>query len=215
MIAAHLDSLLFVLLVAVAVLFQFLAKTAAKTGKDQAKRTSTGTAEMPPPMRRAPTDSDEDRIRKLLEALGQPATSKPPPPVAPRTGIPLRPLAPVQPPVSPFSQLRREKMRKHEAIPKDISQRQSVSGADEVPPPKMPAAAIFEVQETPLPTAAALMFKEPERAYATEMRKSTKTEKIRTDITALFASASGLRDAIILREILGPPRGLRPFDVTL
>ena len=29
-------------------------------------------------MRRAPTESDEDRIRKLLEALGQPPTSRPP-----------------------------------------------------------------------------------------------------------------------------------------
>src|SRR5881392_1751476 len=86
MIAAHLDSLLFLLLVAVAVLFQFLAKTAGKTGKDQTKQTST--PRTPTPMRRAPTESDEDRIRKLLEALGQPPTSRPPPPVVPRTDIP-------------------------------------------------------------------------------------------------------------------------------
>src|SRR5437879_11615459 len=98
MIAAHLDSLLFFLLVAVAVLFQFLAKTAGKTGKDQSKRISTPTPRTPTPMRRAPAESDEDRIRKLLEALGQPPTSKPPPPVVPRTNIP-RPLAPVQPPI--------------------------------------------------------------------------------------------------------------------
>src|SRR5437016_9448829 len=103
MIAAHLDSLLFFLLVAVAVLFQFLAKTAGKTGKDQSKRISTSTPRTPTPMRRAPAESDEDRIRKLLEALGQPPTSKPPPPVVPRTNIPPRPLAPVQPPISPFS----------------------------------------------------------------------------------------------------------------
>ena len=41
MIAANFDNLLFLLLVAVAVLFQFLAKIAAKTGKDQTKRTAT------------------------------------------------------------------------------------------------------------------------------------------------------------------------------
>jgi len=41
-------------------------------------------------------------------------------PVVPRTDIPLRPLAPVQPPMSPFSQLRREKPRKREATPKEI-----------------------------------------------------------------------------------------------
>src|SRR5207244_9641358 len=117
MIAAHLDSLLFLLLVAVAVLFQFLAKTAGKTGKDQTNQTSTLRT---PPMRRAPTEPDEDRIRKLLEALGQPPTSRPPSPVVPRTDIPPRPLAPVQPPISPFSQLRREKPRKREIIPKEI-----------------------------------------------------------------------------------------------
>src|SRR5947208_16374839 len=93
MIAAHLDSLLFFLLVAVAVLFQFLAKTAGKTGKDQSKRISTPTPRTPTPMRRVPAESDEDRIRKLLEALGQPPTSKPTTPVVPRKYFPHRPLA--------------------------------------------------------------------------------------------------------------------------
>ena len=37
-----------------------------------------------PPFPRAPTQTDEERIRKFLEALGQPTTSAPPPPVSPR-----------------------------------------------------------------------------------------------------------------------------------
>src|SRR4029453_7120682 len=129
MIAAHLDNLLFLLLVAVAVLFQFLAKTAGETRKDQTKRTSTPIPRAPTPMRRPPTESDEDRIRKLLEALGQPPTSRPPPPVVPRIDIPPRPLAPVQPPISPFSQLRRERSRKREIIPKEIPSPRKLSGA--------------------------------------------------------------------------------------
>src|SRR5438045_9594263 len=120
MIAAHLDSLLFFLLVAVAVLFQFLAKTAGKTGKDQSKRISTSTPRTPTPMRRAPAESDEDRIRKLLEALGQLPTSRPPPIVVPRTNIPPRPLAPIQPPMSPLSHLKRERSRKREITSKEI-----------------------------------------------------------------------------------------------
>src|SRR4029450_14026842 len=120
MIAAHFDNFLFLLLVVVAVLFQFLAKIAAKKSKDQTKRTSTPTPRTPAPPQRAPTESDENRIRKLLEALGQPPTSRPPPPVVPRTELPPRPVAPVQPPISPFSQLRREKSRKREIIPKEI-----------------------------------------------------------------------------------------------
>src|SRR5436853_6071525 len=131
MIAAHLDSLLFFLLVAAAVLFQFLAKTA---GKDQSKRISTPTPRTPTPMRRVPAESDEDRIRKLLEALGQPPTSKPPPPVVPRTDIPPRPLAPVQPPISPFSQLRREKSHKREIITKEIPPPRAIGGAEKMVP---------------------------------------------------------------------------------
>src|SRR5689334_14548405 len=114
MIAA-LDSLLFLLLVAVAALFQFLAKTASKAGKNQTKRTST--SQTPPSIPRIAKESDEDRIRKFLEALGQPPTSKPPPPVAPRTDIPSHPLAPVQRPLSPLAQLRRVKPRKRESTP--------------------------------------------------------------------------------------------------
>jgi hypothetical protein len=33
------------------------------------------------------------------------------------------------------------------------------------------------------------------------------------EITALLSSAAGLRNAIILREIFGPPRSLQPLDL--
>src|SRR5437762_5594184 len=160
MIAAHLDSLLFFLLVAVAVLFQFLAKTAGKTGKDQSKRISTPTPRTPTPMRRVPAESDEDRIRKLLEALGQLPTSKPPPPVVPRTNIPPRPLAPVQPPISPFSQLRREKSHNREIIPKEIPPPRTVRVAEKMVPPA------FEVEEGSFPITPPPIFKAPEEIDA-------------------------------------------------
>jgi hypothetical protein len=201
MIAAHLDSLLFLLLVAVAVLFQFLAKTAGKTGKDQTKQTST--PRTPTPMRGAPTEPDEGRIRKLLEALGQPPTSRPPPPVVPRTDIPPRPLAPVQPPISPFSQLRREKSRKREIIPKEIPPPRTVRVAEKMVPPA------FEVEEGSFPITPPPIFKAPEEIDAGVTPTIVKAGERKTDITTLLASTSRLRDAMILREILGPPRGLR------
>src|SRR5437762_2407511 len=196
MIAAHLDSLLFLLLVAVAVLFQFLAKTAGKTGKDQTKQTST--PRTPTPMRRAPTESDEDRIRKLLEALGQPPTSKPPPPVVPRTDIPPRPLAPVQPPISPFSQLRREKSHKREIITKEIPPPRAIGGAEKMVP------LAFEVQERSFPIAPPAIFKAPAETDAGVTPTIAKAEERRTDLATLLASTSGLRDATSPRQILGP-----------
>src|SRR5438552_8620203 len=203
MIAAHLDNLLFLLLVAVAVLFQFLAKTAGKTGKDQTKRTSTPIPRALAPMRRAPTQSDEDRIRKLLEALGQPPTSRPPPPVVPRTDIPPRPLAPVQPPISPFSQLRREKSRKREIIPKEIPPPRTVRVSEKMVPPA------FEVEEGSFPITPPPIFKAPEEIDAAVALTIAKAGERKTDITRLLAWTSRLSDAIILRQILGPPSGLR------
>ena len=99
MIAISLDNLLFFLLIAVAALFQLLSKTISKAGKMDSNETSSSPKpQTPRPIQRAPRESDADRIRKFLEALGQPPTSTPPPPVAPRTDVPPRPLAPVQPP---------------------------------------------------------------------------------------------------------------------
>ena len=212
MIAANFDNFLFLLLVVVAVLFQFLAKMAGKKSKDQTNRTST--PRTPAPLQRAPTESDEDRIRKLLEALGQPPTSRPPPPVVPRTNIPPRPLVPVQPPTSPLSQVRREKPRKREATPKEISTPRPVRGGEEIAPPNVTRAPVFEVHEGPLPIAPAPTFKAPAEPYAAATRAIAKEER-RADIATLLASTSRLRDAIILREILGPPRGLRVIDTML
>ena len=99
MIAFSLDNLLFFLLIAVAALFQLLSKTISKAKKSDSNETSSSpTPQTPRPIQRAPRESDADRIRKFLEALGQPPSSTPPSPVLPRTNIPPRPLAPVQPP---------------------------------------------------------------------------------------------------------------------
>lgn len=204
-IAAHLDNLLFLLLIAVAALFQFLAKAAAKAGKDQTKRTST--PRTPRPIPRAPAQSDEDRIRKLLEALGQPPTSSPPPLVTPRTDIPPRPIAPVQPPMSPLSQLRREKLRKREIISREIPPPRTDKDAEKM------LSSTFEVQERQFPIAPPPTFKPPPKIYTGLSPTIAKAKEPRRDIATLLASSSGLRDAIILREILGPPRGLRAVDL--
>jgi hypothetical protein len=115
----------------------------------------------------------------------------------------------VPPPISPFSQLRREKSRKRETIPKEIPPPRSVRGAQKMVPPA------FEVQEGSLPIAPPPIFKAPAKTYAGVKPTIAKAEERKNDIATLLASTSGLRGAVILREILGPPRGLRVIDTML
>jgi hypothetical protein len=216
MIAANLDNLLFFLLVAVAVLFQVLAKAASKAHKDQTKRGSTRIPGTPPPIPRASVESGEERIRKLLEALGHPPTSTPPPPVAPRTEVAPRPLAPVQPPTvfprSPW-QLTREERRKRKAARKESPPPPLVPRVEEIVPPKITAAPAFEVHEGPLQVEEPAIIKMPVEAYAASTRSPAKRADAKTDIATLLASKSNLRNAIVLREIFGPPRGLRAEEI--
>ncbi len=218
MIAVSLDNLLFFLLIAVAALFQLLSKALNK-GKRESDETPTApTPQRQPQVQRAPAESDADRIRKFLEALGQPPTSTPPPPVASRTDVPLRPLAPVQPPpVIP----RAWGLPRKQETKRDISRR-------ETPPPEQPRRVEFTPPRVPTPVAPA--FEVHEEVVAAELEQPSivktpvgadvvatlpiaKKSDVRTNIAKLLASKSGLREGIILREILGPPRSLHLLDL--
>jgi len=218
---ASIDNLLFLLLIAVAALFQLLSKAISKAGKIDSNETPSSPKPLTPrPIQRAPRESDADRIRKFLEALGQPPSSTPPPPVLPRTDIPPRRLAPVQPPpVIPgmwrLPQERREKP--------DVSQRESASleqprGFEQIVPPPVaaPARTAFEIhEELPVELQQLPITKTPVEVYAAAARPTVKTADFKTDIATLLASKSSLREVILLREILGTPRGLQPLDATL
>jgi len=220
MIAVSLDNLLFFLLIAVAALFQLLSKTISKAGKSDSNETSSlPKPQTPRPIQRAPRESDADRIRKFLEALGQPPTSTPPAPVAPRTDVPPRPLAPVQPPpVIPGRwRLPREQREKPDVSQKESFPLEQPSRLQQiVPPPEPPPAApAFEVHEAvPVELQQPPIIKPPVEVYAATQTVA-KHADFTMNIATLFVSKSGLRDAILLREILGPPRGLQALDATL
>ena len=217
MIAVSLDNLLFFLLIAAAALFQLLSKTISKAKKSDSNETASSPGpQTPRPIQRAPRESDADRIRKFLEALGQPPSSTPPSPVLPRTNIPARPLAPVQPPpaLPPVWRLPRQRAEKP-----DVSQRESTpikqsGGLQQILPPVVPASAAptFEVQAAfPVgPQQPSVKTAVESDAAASEI--VAKRAGSKTDIATLLASKSSLREAILIREILGPPRGLQTLD---
>ena len=222
MLAFTLDNLLFLLLIAVAALFQLLSKAISKAGKSDSDETSSSPRpQTPRPIQRAPRESDADRIRKFLEALGQPPSSTPPRPVLPRTDIPPRRLAPVQPPpLTPgVWRLPRERREKP-----DVSQRESApveqpSELEQIAPPLVPppVAPAFEVQEAlPVELQQPPIIKTPVEAYAAPKASGVlTTADFKANIATLLASKSSLREVILLREILGTPRGLQAMDATL
>jgi hypothetical protein len=208
-----LDNVLFILLIAVAALFQLLSKTVSKARKSESKKTSTSpTLQKPPQVRRVQKESDADRIRKFLEALGQPPTTPPPRPAVQRTDVPPRPLAPVRPPpVIPGAwRLPREQQTKRDISQRESPPREQPKHVEFVPP--IPA---FEVRERALATAPGqpTVVKMPVEAQIAFGRPIAKAPDTKTDIATLLASNSSLREAIILREIFGPPRSLQPLDV--
>jgi hypothetical protein len=220
MIAFSLDNLLFFLLIAVAALFQLLSKTISKAKKSDSNETSSlPRPQTPRPIQRAPRESDADRIRKFLEALGQPPSSTPPSPVLPRTNIPARPLAPVQPPpaLPRVWRLPRQRAEKPDVSQREITPIEQSGGLQQILPPVVPASAAptFEVQAAfPVgPQQPSLKTAVESDAAGSEI--VAKRAGSKTDVVILLASKSSLRQAILIREILGPPRGLQTLDATV
>ena len=220
MLAFSLDNLLFFLLIAVAALFQLLSKTISKARKSDSNEVSSSPRpQTPQPVQRAPRESDADRIRKFLEALGQPPSSSPPPPVLPRTDIPPRRLAPVQPPpvIPGMWRLPRQRPEKPDVSKRDSAPLEQPSGLQQIVPPPVPAPAApaFEVHEAfPVerhqPSIATIPVESYSGSKAFEIAKRV---DFKMDIATLLTSNSSLREAILLREILGTPRGLQALDL--
>src|SRR5437899_12920450 len=190
MAAVHLDNLLFLLFVAIAIFFQILTRAATKGRRrpGDTTRRSTSPSQMSRPLSGDADETDEQRIRKFLEALGQPTTSKPPAPVGPRTDIPPRPVAPVRPSISTFAQLQR-KIRLPGQIPPTRKAKTF--------PPKVVEASAFELQQGPPPLEPLPVIKTAAEAYAFATQPITKSPEAKIDIATLLRSTSGFRDAII------------------
>jgi hypothetical protein len=72
---------------------------------------------------------------------------------------------------------------------------------------------VFEVQEQQVQVEPPSDIKSPAKTYASDSRQKTEIAPTATSMAALLRSSTGLRSAIILREIFGPPRSLQSFDL--
>jgi hypothetical protein len=213
----HFDqNIIFVIVAAVIGISRLVARIKEDSRKQSQRRDRQAQAQgqqrqapqQPPSVFTRPK-TDEERVREFLEALGQPAGTTPPPKVQPRTDVPLRPVAPIPPPplARPFS---------------PVLLRPVAEKARKIftPAPIVP----------PLPTASSeaaepgdwLRDEEKVEAAATRFENAAIAQ---ADVGAapgdgsdpnwkiFLRSHDSIRVAVVLREILGPPRALRDLSV--
>lgn len=166
------------------------------------------TTARPMPRGGSVTSSEEERMRKFLEALGVPPTVAPPRKINPRADAPSRPLAPVRPPPVLTPRIPRQTRRDQPRQPSRPTRRKIIPLPSSEPQrtevfPTSPAQVIATMSAA---NASSTEF--PTTEAAASMEKTTRES--REDIRALLRNGRGLRDAVILREILGPPAGLSP-----
>jgi hypothetical protein len=218
MIAVHFENLLFLLFVAGAFLFQLLARAASKTSKnaDESQRRSRSRPQAPPPIPRVPAETDEERIRKFLEALGQPTTSKPPPPIIPRPTyqkpVVLPHAPPFASPLPPLTTRPPAEPPRRVTLPRQITHPPYETKSFQ---PTVAEPAVFEVQEAAATTEPPRLITTAAAAYAAATQQKVTPEGREKGIVALLKSPSGLREAIVLREIFAPPLSLRAIDSDL
>jgi hypothetical protein len=154
--------------------------------------------EPPPaePIPRSNPQSEEERIRRFLEALGQPRGAQPPAPIARRSTVP-RPVAHVPPPLrSPLPPLK--------TVPPPLP--------SAVEPPPMPERLEPGVFKPTTAGESRFEIRPPGEADDLPQRPGKVSQP--DTFAGRLKTAQSLRDAIVLREILGPPRSLQPIELT-
>ncbi len=189
------DTIAFVVLVIIASFFRWISKEAEKT-KRKTEQPQTTVKKQPPAQPRK--ENDEERVRRFLEALGQPTSSNPPPPIEERSFkpkekrvvvpgnrkifSPLPPLTTVPPPLPITPE-----------------------------PPNRPASVVDPaVSRAGIPLT--LKKEKIEMLLPTEFPETARETLVASKFAMMLSTAGGLRDAIILREVFGPPRSLQALE---
>ena len=222
-LAAHLDALVFLIFLLVTGIFRLLASKAQQSQKRD--KEGEGQPRTPSILEQSDTqESDQERIRRFLEALGQPTSSAPPPPVKPRPVVAYEPPPPQQPerartvrprnilnPLPPLTTVPPPLPRGKIQMPRQIGPEAPKSFTPVAPPPET-----YQVQETTAtPTPPSLPLTTPAEAYAavTKPVPAAAAAPASSNLIAnLLRSPNALRQAVLLREILGPPRSLSPLE---
>ncbi|MBA3831488.1 MAG: hypothetical protein H0X34_06285 [Chthoniobacterales bacterium] len=192
------DTLIFLVLAGIALIFKWLS---SQGSADAEKPDSPPVPNEPAPrakVPRAPAQSEEEKVRRFLEALGAPPGSQPPAPVRPRGVVPRRVVLPTA--QTPPAKARRSWVQPLPPL---------VTTPEEASPPltTAPLAPPVLVPATPplLPVAAP-------RPVVRQMPVIVAAAPRSVSLGEVLRARGSARQAIILREVLGPPRSLQAFD---
>src|SRR5438094_978261 len=211
----HFDqNIIFIIIAAIIGISRLVSRISEESKKQSQRRRQPPPPQpqMPQPIQRMRPKTDEERVREFLEALGQPAGAAPPPKIQPRTQIPPRPLAPVQPPASmrPFAkpEFRTWREQAKEIV---VLQQPTKIAPPEIKPVIVPSVVPAEANEPD----AWIAQEEAQTGAATAIAiaRTEDQSSVRASADAIWKrtlrSPDGVRTAIVLREIFGPPRGVQ------
>jgi len=168
------------------------------------------------PIPQASAESEEERMRRFMEALGLPPNSAPParpqPPSRPARPQPPAPAsrpvrAPIAPPsrlepIAPPAPLPKAPSVKVAAPPMEVSTVRKVEFAS----PQSYIAPASPLEKRPIAAAAEKLGAMAEARVQNGGATVRKPSSPRNPLLAQLRGAAALRNAIVLREILGPPK---------
>lgn len=193
------DIVVFLILAGIALVFKWLGSVNESKTPPKNQTSAPNDTPLSRPLARPPAQSEQERVRRFLEALGAPPGSAPPPPVAPRSA-PVRRVVTLRAQTPP-----KAKRTWAQPLPPLVTTPEPVE-APAIPPP----APISRPLPPPLvsvapPPAPPLIPLVRPRAFPPASPRPA------TSLGELLRSAGGARQAMVLREVLGAPRGLQPF----
>ncbi|MEO6873051.1 MAG: hypothetical protein ABI233_12650 [Chthoniobacterales bacterium] len=194
------EFVVFLILAGIALAFKWLGSVRqSETPPENRPAAPNDTARSTPTIR-PPAESEEERVRRFLEALGAPPGSAPPPPVRSRPAPP-RPVVSTRPQTPP-----NVKRSWAQPLPPLVTMPE-VQKAPIFPPP---ASAPLVTPPPLVPVAPP-----PARRIIPLVRPAAfppAPRRVAVSLGELLRSADSARQAIVLREVLGPPRGLQPVE---
>src|SRR2546423_3710447 len=207
------QNIIFIIIAAIVAISRLVSRISEESKKQSQRRRQPPQPqpEIPQPIQRTRPKTDEERVREFLEARGQPAGAAQPPKAQPRTQIPPRPLAPVQPPASmrPFA---KPEFRTWREQAKEIVVLQQPT---KIAPPQIKRVVVPPVPAEAKEPGAWIAQEEAQTGAATKMAiaRADDQPSVRASADAIWKrtlrSPDAVRTAIVLREIFGPPRGVQ------